>query len=50
VGTDYPDIELEHLYTDNAFYQMMLRPTSLKFILPVICLLGKTTMTRTGLK
>jgi 3-isopropylmalate dehydrogenase len=33
VGTDYPDIELEHLYTDNALYQMMQRPTAFDVVL-----------------
>jgi 3-isopropylmalate dehydrogenase len=33
VGMDYPDIELTHLYTDNALYQMMLRPTSFDVVL-----------------
>jgi len=33
VGADYPDIELEHLYTDNAFYQMMQRPTRFDVVL-----------------
>ncbi len=33
VGADYPDIELEHLYTDNALYQMMQRPTEFDVVL-----------------
>lgn len=33
VGIDYPDIELEHLYTDNALYQMMQRPTAFDVVL-----------------
>ncbi|MCP4334091.1 MAG: 3-isopropylmalate dehydrogenase [Gammaproteobacteria bacterium] len=33
VGNDYPDIELEHLYTDNALYQMMQRPTTFDVVL-----------------
>lgn len=33
VGADYPDIELEHLYADNALYQMMLRPTAFDLVL-----------------
>ncbi len=33
VGADYPDIELEHLYTDNALYQMMQRPTTFDVVL-----------------
>jgi 3-isopropylmalate dehydrogenase len=33
VGTDYPAIELEHLYADNALYQMMLRPTTFDVVL-----------------
>ena len=33
VGAEYPDIELEHLYTDNALYQMMLRPTRFDVVL-----------------
>ena len=33
VGTNYPDVELTHLYTDNAFYQMMLRPTDFDVVL-----------------
>ncbi|MBT8436004.1 MAG: 3-isopropylmalate dehydrogenase [Gammaproteobacteria bacterium] len=33
VGTDYPDIELEHLYTDNALYQMMQRPGAFDVVL-----------------
>ena len=33
VGMDYPDVELTHLYTDNALYQMMLRPTSFDVVL-----------------
>ena len=33
VGAEYPDIELEHLYTDNALYQMMLRPTAFDVVL-----------------
>ena len=33
VGADYPAIELEHLYTDNALYQMMLRPTTFDVVL-----------------
>ncbi len=33
VGKDYPDIELTHLYTDNALYQMMVRPTSFDVVL-----------------
>jgi 3-isopropylmalate dehydrogenase len=33
VGTDYPNIELEHLYADNALYQMMQRPTAFDVVL-----------------
>ena len=33
VGIDYPDVELEHLYTDNALYQMMQRPTTFDVVL-----------------
>jgi 3-isopropylmalate dehydrogenase len=33
VGIDYPDVELEHLYTDNALYQMMQRPTAFDVVL-----------------
>lgn len=33
VGADYPEVELEHLYADNALYQMMLRPTSFDLVL-----------------
>lgn len=33
VGKDYADVQLEHLYTDNALYQMMLRPTAFDVVL-----------------
>jgi 3-isopropylmalate dehydrogenase len=33
VGANYPDIKLEHLYTDNALYQMVLRPTAFDVVL-----------------
>jgi 3-isopropylmalate dehydrogenase len=33
VGAEYPDIELEHLYTDNALYQMMQHPTRFDVVL-----------------
>ena len=33
VGADYPHIELEHLYTDNALYQMMQRPTTFDVVI-----------------
>ena len=32
-GVDYPAIELEHLYADNALYQMMQRPTDFDVVL-----------------
>jgi len=33
VWADYPDVELEHLYTDNALYQMMQRPAAFDVVL-----------------
>ena len=33
VGADYPHIELEHLYADNALYQMMQRPTTFDVVI-----------------
>ena len=33
VGSGYADIELEHLYADNALYQMMMRPTAFDVVL-----------------
>ncbi|MCP4389576.1 MAG: 3-isopropylmalate dehydrogenase [Gammaproteobacteria bacterium] len=33
VAAECPDIELEHLYTDNALYQMMLRPSAFDVVL-----------------
>ena len=32
VGARYPDVEVEQLYTDNALYQMTLRPTTFDVI------------------
>lgn len=32
VGKRFPDVELEHLYADNALYQMTLRPTTFDVI------------------
>ena len=33
VAEDYPQIELQHLYADNALYQMMLRPTAFDVVI-----------------
>ncbi|MDH3389198.1 MAG: isocitrate/isopropylmalate family dehydrogenase, partial [Gammaproteobacteria bacterium] len=33
VGAGYADIELEHLYADNALYQMMMRPSAFDVVL-----------------
>ena len=33
VALDYANIELEHLYTDNALYQMMLHPTTFDVVM-----------------
>ncbi len=32
VGRRYPDVDLEHLYSDNGLYQMTLRPTNFDVI------------------